>query len=1078
MRKEISYRNVRMAAKPEDNKSEDLKEFIGMLARSDAKHDFKDVSVDKTIDSEFENINKGLAGVERTDVTDEQGCFNSVVRNPGPHYESIILSEMGDAIAKTVVTGYIKSDGAFIPTNETYELKCIFMEGKKGKDLRHACGLSQGAALIVDFNQNGFLNELADGLLDNLDKPIYVITNSETMNDAAPKTKYNDPTIFKDSASAPLISLIDLTKTPIIYSAWDESNRHKNNMFLTSYQYEISALQIIKNIFGKVSKLTTNVTVNDKHNNIKRLVVKDSRINNSKIEILKKIRSLFNKFSKKPFEINEGLQRKRLGDWGQALSCFSLNGKDYFKKDLKTKYYKDIVFRNEDEGGDTTPVYFVTHDYIAAAYALFVGANVIFILNKRIYIFKQTVTELSPYEIMLNKIRENGNTKNPIKEQLFALYSYDIARDKTIKLYVDDITDKITKFKKYLNDNAPPYDPIQIKTDCLTILKSAYILHQFSSTTPDVKELIRLLNIQKDEVPEDADNAINRRKITTIYELFSKAKNINNKYNAGELSEKQINNIKKSQIFLSIVHWTYEKPGIMQRLGYNANGIEISEQDKYAFLPFLSSSDKSIKKNIVSLFKVLYDKILATENDEDKKFFVGTKKTSKYQFCVNSFKTFCQSVFVFLDDGEKEAGVANAMQNQEISKTIDAFKTDSSKRMTELNDISGTKISNLLSLKEIMKEKKYARTEQTRDIDIEAQNDLPAVAPVAAPKPLRRSERIMQMKPKEESPLVGGSYIGQRVLDTNSINEITDLLLTSHMFIKDKQIGQNYAVNDPQAVGGAIEDNHYPYVPIYISLMGLTDCISELKNHSDYEYYIHYFLILFSMTEAIKHCTHEMKADIALGLREVLVTYISTYEGRNHIKQVFDSIEIFHSNNINDPTNPHENVPINYVSLTNGWFDMFAIITTSLTSHICGTFTDYDNNDTTTMKQAQKYINNLKFKRYLRKVYEIYNELRNNPQIETFYNINSFLKSVEFVQNTIEQIIIAEEPAHENVAETQNVGIRNANNLNKRTDIANIPYNHMRSMNNNPISYGGRRRTWRKNKSAKSKKRKTYKKKH
>jgi hypothetical protein len=444
MYKEISYRNVRMADNPEqanpEHKKPDVKEFIGMLARSDAKHDFN-------IDTEFKNINQGLAGVERTDVTDEQGCFNSVVRNPGPHYENIILSGMGNTVKKSIVTGYINAAGTFTPTNETYELKCIFMEGKKGKDLRDACDLSQGAALIVDFNQNGFLNELADGLLDNLDKPIYVITNSETMNDAAPKTKYNDPTIFKDEPNAPLISLIDLTKTPTIYSAWDKANRHKNNMFLTSYQYEISALQIIKNIFGKVSKLTTNVTVNNRRENVSRFVVKDSRINNSKIAILKKIRSLFDKFSKKQFEINEGLQRKRLGDWGQALSCFSLNGKDYFKKDLKTKYDKDIIFRNEADDVDAIPVYFVTHDYIAAAYALFVGANVIFILNKRIYIFKQTVTESSPHQIMLNKITENGNTKNPIKDQLFALYSYDIARDKTIKLYVDDITDKITKLK-------------------------------------------------------------------------------------------------------------------------------------------------------------------------------------------------------------------------------------------------------------------------------------------------------------------------------------------------------------------------------------------------------------------------------------------------------------------------------------------------------------------------------------------------------------------------------------------------------------------------------------------------------
>ena len=69
-----------MAVKPED-----IKEFIGMLARSDAKHDFKDVSDAKTIDSEFENINKGLANVISKRVADEQGCLILLLENRTGH---------------------------------------------------------------------------------------------------------------------------------------------------------------------------------------------------------------------------------------------------------------------------------------------------------------------------------------------------------------------------------------------------------------------------------------------------------------------------------------------------------------------------------------------------------------------------------------------------------------------------------------------------------------------------------------------------------------------------------------------------------------------------------------------------------------------------------------------------------------------------------------------------------------------------------------------------------------------------------------------------------------------------------
>ena len=81
------------------------------------------------------------------------------------------------------------------------------------------------------------------------------------------------------------------------------------------------------------------------------------------------------------FKTNVKFQQKRSGDWLQVLYCLSAKRRRVKRKD------------NGAEVTDISDVFFVTHDQIAAAFALSVGVNVIMTLgdSKTIFVFKISV---------------------------------------------------------------------------------------------------------------------------------------------------------------------------------------------------------------------------------------------------------------------------------------------------------------------------------------------------------------------------------------------------------------------------------------------------------------------------------------------------------------------------------------------------------------------------------------------------------------------------------------------------------------------------------------------------------------
>ena len=569
----------------ENEKSDDMKKFIAYLARSDAKHDF---NADIVKDATIPNINIGL-GVKAGDKlieSEESKCLFSVLG--GHAYASMkeFFENQGQDVIftsgyKTITAGNALGDHRPL---HNYLLTKITEPELKGKAFRDECFLKLGASLIIDFNQNGFLSRLdGDAALTGDEQPIYVVTNPQTINDPAPKTKYNDPLFTKQGGA--LKSCVDLSKDNSIYSSWETDSRHINNMFLTSYQIDLSPVNIVKNMFGHINKLTTNITIHGKGMAGVKYTVKDSKFSNSVSEILKKIKSIVSpNIASNAFKLNEGLQRKRLGDWAQAISCFTMGNRTYNDHTLNISIMPERQHQH---------IYFVTHDYIAAAYALLIGANVIFLHNdKTVYIFKNQEGRES-YIDSIRAILTEATINNVITK----LNTYKATRETTLAQLKEFIFDDIRALSTYFNGQA--ILPDVLKEKCQTIFKKMYFYQQLNQVTPDVTELVKRETYTTAPNPRNPDDHSN---IKNAYDKYCLAKNIIAKHPITDLEESVQTRMRNTSVFQSIERWSYsnevDTAGVSFKLGFRKKDNNIVQnQDKYSFLPFLSTCEEEVKNN-------------------------------------------------------------------------------------------------------------------------------------------------------------------------------------------------------------------------------------------------------------------------------------------------------------------------------------------------------------------------------------------------------------------------------------------------------------------------------------------------
>ena len=1067
-----------------------FKEFIGYIARSDAEHDFGGTEGNGIVynGTVAGNINKGLTDVRNRDITNEKGSmWNVLIELGGVNQaekeralDSFLDSLSDAAFGEEFNVGFRDVNTSENPpiTLHTYRARRIDMvDGLSGDALKEACGLQGGGALVIDFNHNGFLEKLYSATAQA--QPIHVITNPQTMNDAAGKTKYNDP-IFVGSI---LSSIIDKRDTSTIYSAWSDKDMGINNLFLTSYQLELTPIIIVKNIMGRLQKLTVNITVTDLTKEGKpKSVIKDAKVNNSKGEIWKKIKSIFRSFKEKSFEINEGLQRKRNGDWGQATSCFTLDEGIYYESDLST-LIDGLTF-------DINTVYFVTHDYIAAAYANLIGANLIFLAaasrgnEKRAYIFKNTKYMGNTAEYMRTTLEHKpvGAATTDKIRVLTALKLYNTTRNDFLNIYIQpggsssraqtSIIEEIVKLNSLLTSQN--IDSAVLKNQCLAILDRAYLYQQIKQTTPDPSRLISELEVA---TPPNATDPENLAIIEKQYHAYCTGKNIKKLYDNNTSFVDIAGNIKKSNIYLSLKHWTYTKEkrgdgGISKRLGIKigTSGASIDNQDKFAFVPFLATCDDAIKNQIVDVFRGLLTKL------QGPQFIEGREAGSIYQHALLSFKILCETVCIFLASAPSvpaTPSVPAALSVSAAPSEPEIFNTLINIKDITQRDRLGDQ-SNLLSEAKVIDENSESNRATIHVVDSEVQpaadeSGAAGGQPAISALEIALSENDVN---SEETLQRGGVFKGTtRLLNHNSIKESTHIMLAAHLLLipaaslaavaeaaggaavrsaRNEYHSEDPDYNLPVIGGGNTHKIFSPGLPIYTVLEGLRMAVPELNNHPDYDDYITYYLLLESMNDILKTQSSPL---IGFTLREILATFISTKIGRDTIKPLFDGL--------------------------GSDYRLFPLIATTTSAYVCGSFVEYDEAKPEVIGLAKLVIQCQPVKDYIAAVIVAYKtKSRAEFYIDGNHNLQNFMNKVNRLQESIgreilgKDIVSKEAKSVVQLLEERGITAKNIQRfMNSQTrriaykrtlnDRANRPN---RPNTRRPLAVAGKRRTQRKRK--------------
>jgi hypothetical protein len=308
---------------------------------------------------------------------------------PTPAYSSFAIGVGGETIFKYRVVGFVTqcSNNSKIPGLEAKACKTnfgqtFFNNTKLGED-------GNEAAIIVDFSQHHFMENLSSGDPDK-SKTIYYLMTPEVINDPAGKPNVNNKNLFGvQNKGISLNSWVQRDPEPITYTKYNPNEPSTANNFFSNYTFELSP---VKQIFTgqKAEKLIATLNISYDGGDGKPLTdtIEDSKGENSITTVLgylKKILAQIQGTGGSPiekFNFNSKIQQKRGGDWFQALSCLTAKNRNYTQ-------ILPVSDRNNKSLPPTCPVYLVTHDRIAVAFALLNGVNVIYLdYYGRIFIFK------------------------------------------------------------------------------------------------------------------------------------------------------------------------------------------------------------------------------------------------------------------------------------------------------------------------------------------------------------------------------------------------------------------------------------------------------------------------------------------------------------------------------------------------------------------------------------------------------------------------------------------------------------------------------------------------------------------
>lgn len=338
----------------------------------------------------------------------------------------------------------------------------------------------------------------------------------EISNDPAPKATIDTVNTYGTPGKVQYISVIPSNRGDSVYNYLLDKkgiyDTEGKNTFNSTYQVKFTEFNI-----GKKNNFKTDVTYSDLDNSGTKIFEhkykvesRSSDVDTTISSVTGKINKLRNKVSsgsgklltkQEIFDLNTSYQMKRGGDQLQVSFTKRIHDRIFEKKGLVE--FKTIG--QISETGDLiknkriTDVYFVTHDQIAAAFALSLGVNVIFANNrpgiKTVLIYKSTKTidkvmvEKNKYERLNLFFGNDSNFKDITASQVFV---------NNAKQY--------NKLFKLIKDDAPPdylltsgLKNVKTMVSELGALSGMLSIAQTQTATPNIQ---LPLSMKYDEIPE------------------------------------------------------------------------------------------------------------------------------------------------------------------------------------------------------------------------------------------------------------------------------------------------------------------------------------------------------------------------------------------------------------------------------------------------------------------------------------------------------------------------------------------------------------------------------------------------
>ena len=569
---------------------EDPNEQLSKLALNDAQHDFGDKDV--------------------APLPGRLPPFNaSVLANVPNDYVSLNEVETLNSVAdglKATIEGLGIDARTEITTNRqlTYEfVKKISIEDS-GVNIVTKGELNQ-AVFVVDYSQHNFVKKLKDG--EKGEQIVYYVLTPEVINDPAPKTNVDDPVFRKDTG---------VNVVPCVQSGQDittyqggltfEPNTPLQN-FSSKYTLSLSPINKQRQVNLKITHANMIAEF------------KDSKKQNSIQQLVSVLKGFFEKMKdkikpsdlKQAFNIASKWAQKRSGDWLQALACM----------DLATRTFKTVDGKDVGPFADKNNVYYVTHDQIALAYALFIGINAIFIP------FGKTGDK---YTAVIFK--RTAGTANYAKFCEQQLAGKDIEK---VRAFLLKITETRTE---------------QLGTNKAVIQQEIYKLQtgDYSTYEESVKKI--LLNALEHsfveyQVPDVNPAGLDDTDVCKKYKSYVAGLKLMEEHGENPNIEPFLIALRQTDRYKLLKNWTsLPNFSITKRIAKLFETTD--ERDLYMFLPDIANSnDEKMKNDIATIFHQEFAKLGGHD-------FLGSGRTRDKK--ISAYKQLFAQVEVFLGKGVED----------------------------------------------------------------------------------------------------------------------------------------------------------------------------------------------------------------------------------------------------------------------------------------------------------------------------------------------------------------------------------------------------------------------------------------